>query len=94
MIKATLAETAKAYTAEMLGVLVEIATNARLSPGARVTAAEAVLNRGHGKPTQITEFTGKDGGPIETREMSHLEAARRVAFLLRMAIEAPNKEEG
>lgn len=32
-----------------------------------------------------TELTGKDGGPIETRELSDTEAARRVAFLLAKA---------
>jgi hypothetical protein len=29
-----------------------------------------------------TELTGKDGGPIETRELSDTEAARRIAFAL------------
>lgn len=33
------------------------------------------------------EHTGKDGGPIETREMSNLEFARRVAFALTQGIE-------
>jgi hypothetical protein len=28
------------------------------------------------------QASGKDGGPIETREMSDLEVARRLAFLL------------
>lgn len=32
-----------------------------------------------------TELTGKDGGPIETRELSETEAARRIAFTLAKA---------
>jgi hypothetical protein len=32
-----------------------------------------------------TELTGKDGGPIETRELSDTEAARRIAFTLARA---------
>ena len=31
------------------------------------------------------EHTGKDGGPIETRELSETEAARRIAFTLAKA---------
>ena len=33
-----------------------------------------------------TEHTGKDGGPIETKEVSDTEAARRVAYMLGQAI--------
>jgi hypothetical protein len=32
-----------------------------------------------------TELTGRDGGPIETRELSETEAARRIAFTLAKA---------
>lgn len=31
----------------------------------RIKAAEALLNRGFGKPTEFHEITGEDGGPIE-----------------------------
>ncbi len=31
------------------------------------------------------ELTGKDGGPIETKDVSDLETARRIAFLLAKA---------
>lgn len=33
-----------------------------------------------------TEVTGKDGGPIETKDTSDLEVARRVAFMLGRAV--------
>lgn len=38
-----------------------------------------------GKLTDKVEHTGKDGGPIETKELSETELARRVAFLLTSA---------
>jgi hypothetical protein len=34
------------------------------------------------RDVQKHEHTGEDGGPIETRELSDLEAARRIAFIL------------
>lgn len=35
-----------------------------------------------------SELTGKDGGPIQTEEVSDLEAAKRIAFLLSKATSA------
>lgn len=85
LIKGSLTETAKAYTLDMLGVLVGIALDETLPAGARTTAAGAVLDRGHGKATQAVEVSGPDGGPIEHREIGDVERARRVAFLLGLA---------
>jgi hypothetical protein len=34
----------------------------------------------------VNEITGKDGGPIETKDVSDLEVARQVAFLLGKAV--------
>lgn len=85
LIKASLAETAKAYTAEAIATLVEIMTNPFHPAAARATCANSLLDRAHGKATQAVEVTGKDGGPIETKDLSDLEVARRVAFLLHRA---------
>ena len=38
--------------------------------------------RNEWRDVQKHEHTGEDGGPIETREMTDLEVARRIAFLL------------
>lgn len=46
-------------------------------------AADKVLN----------EHTGKDGGPIQTEEISDTESARRVAFLFAKAINKPEAGE-
>lgn len=35
--------------------------------GARIMAAEKLLDRVYGKPRQSTEVTGPDGGPLQTR---------------------------
>lgn len=53
--------------------------------------------------TELHEHSGKDGGPIETKEVSDLEVARRIAFLLGQGLRAarpasvlsdPNSTEG
>ncbi len=38
------------------------------------------------------EHTGKDGGAIETRDVSNVEIARRIAFLLATGIEMPDAQ--
>jgi len=36
--------------------------------------------------TDVHELQGKDGGPIKTEEVSDLEKARRIAFLLNQGV--------
>ena len=48
-------DAARAYTAEMLSVLVNVAMDGGAAPAARVAAATAVLDRGHGKPVASIE---------------------------------------
>lgn len=55
---------ARAHTETALQVLVEIAT-AGESEAARVAAANAILDRGYGKPTQPIDGDG-EGGAIPT----------------------------
>lgn len=45
-------------------------------------AALEKLGRHLGMFREKVEMTGKDGGPIETKDVSMLEAARRIAFTL------------
>ena len=42
-------------------------------PMAQLAAANALLDRGYGRPHQSVEMTGKDGDPIEHEEVSALE---------------------
>ena len=53
-------ELARAHTGEAIETLVSIMTNPKSAPAARVSAANALLDRGFGKPAQ--HITG-DGGP-------------------------------
>lgn len=82
LIKASLAETCKAYTAEAVGTLVECMLCAGAPWAARTKASEAILERGHGKPVQANTHSGPDGGPIETKDVSDIDRARRIAFFL------------
>lgn len=77
-----LKELAQARTEEALNTLVEIMGDENAPHSARVTAACAVLDRGHGKPMQMTEITGKDGEELFKPIVSDNELARRIAFIL------------
>ena len=74
-------ELAREHTDTALSVLVQVA-QASESDAARVSAANAILDRGYGKPKQAMEHTGKDGGPIETADMSDRDMAKAIAFTL------------
>jgi Family of unknown function (DUF5681) len=52
-------ELAREYTAEAIQTLVSIMTNPKSTPAARVSAANALLDRGYGKPPQ--HITGESG---------------------------------
>jgi hypothetical protein len=54
-------EMAKEHGETALAVLVEIATNTGASEGARVSAANALLDRGYGKPAQTIDNKSSDG---------------------------------
>lgn len=78
---ATLSELAREHTSTALDVLVQVA-QASESDAARVSAANSILDRGYGKPTQPTEHTGKDGAPLD---LGGTELARLIAFELTRA---------
>jgi hypothetical protein len=71
---ATIAELARAHTDVALQALVKIATSGE-SESARVAAANAILDRGYGKPTQPVDHNGIN--PCATPE----ERAARLAAL-------------
>ena len=59
-VVAEVKELARAHTGEAIETLVSIMTNTKSAPAARVSAANALLDRGYGKPPQ--HITG-EGGP-------------------------------
>ena len=54
---ATLTEMARAYTEEMLGLLVAVARGEIEAGSGRIHAIEGVLDRGNGKPATTMEIT-------------------------------------
>lgn len=84
----TLAELAREYTSTALGTLVRVAQSSE-SDAAAVSAANAILDRGYGKPVQQTEVTGKDGKDL-IPDQTDLDLARALTFILTKASrEAP-----
>ena len=57
-------ELAREHTTQAIQTLVGIMANKEAPPAARVTAANALLDRGYGKPAQT--LGGDGGNPIET----------------------------
>ena len=53
---------AQKYTEDALNTLVTITNQSDAPPSARVAAANAILDRAHGKPTQA--ITGADGSEL------------------------------
>lgn len=59
---------------------------------ARVAAAQAILDRGWGKPAQSMELSGPEGGPIQTENLSDEAAARAMAHILIAADKSKGKK--
>src|SRR4051794_37242895 len=72
--KATLSDLAKQHTELALKTLVSVATKGE-SETARVAAANALLDRAYGKPSQSHEHSGPNGGPIPTVDLTNLSDA-------------------
>lgn len=68
--KATLSELARRHTDTALAVLVEVAKKGE-SETARVSAANAILDRAYGRPRQSLEHSGPSGGPIAV-DLTHV----------------------
>lgn len=63
--------------------------------GARIDAAEKLLDRVEGKPKQTTEVSGPDGGPVQTEVSDALLAddeARAAALELRRRVAVAREE--
>jgi len=75
---------ARTYTVDAINALWAVATGSA-SDAAKVSAAVAILDRGYGRPMQMLEHTGADGGPIATTTTTPREMARAVLSILRDA---------
>ena len=62
-VLADLVDLTRAHTVEAVQALIDIFSDGEAPPSARVAAANAVLDRGWGRPTQ--PLSGEDGGPLQ-----------------------------
>lgn len=77
---ATVIELARAHTADAIRTLSEIMLDKKAPESSRVAAANALIDRGYGRPLQ--SFVGELSTPVQIDDLSETEIARRVAFVL------------
>lgn len=73
--KRELRDMAKDHCADALQVLVDIAKSQTSSDAARVSAANAILDRGYGKPTQAVSL----GGEVTVKTLADFYAGQAAA---------------
>lgn len=73
--KRTLTQIARDHTEDAIRTLTSIMLNKDAPAAARATAANSVLDRGWGKPSQAHEHTGAGGGPIQSVDLTHMSEA-------------------
>lgn len=79
---ASIRDAARAFSDKALATLAKVMDDAEAAPAARVSAANSILDRAHGKPMQAFEHSGPDGGPVTHTAMTadeFEERARKVA---------------
>ena len=69
--KATLSDLARKHTSVALKALVDVAMKSE-SDSARVAAANALLDRAYGKPSQSHQHSGPGGGPMQFVDLTKL----------------------
>jgi|SRR6185436_14358754 hypothetical protein len=76
-----IAALARRYTPDVIRTLVDVCRNARENPSARVAAANALADRGWGKPRQEVDLGGGLGQALHLHlyAVQRLETARAVA---------------
>jgi hypothetical protein len=66
----TVVEASRAHTQECIDILVGIARDVMVEPKARITAAEAILNRAWGKPHESLDIRSEAVTTDDPRELS------------------------
>lgn len=86
----TIREAAAKHGPKALRHLVELMDSPDLR--IRLAASREILDRAYGRPVTPAELTGKDGEPLHldarARNMSNLERAQRLAFILASGVKA------
>jgi len=85
-VPADVIEAAKAHTQTAISTLADICTHGA-DEKARISAAEALLNRAWGKPTERHELTGANGGPVHTKTTADLTDEELAAEIAKFGIQ-------
>ena len=91
--KRDLADKAKEYADFALSVLVDVARNGEVE-AARVSASNAILDRGYGRPFQSVQLTGKDEGPVQVIDWSKMSTAALREVVSALSDESTGPDEG
>lgn len=91
--KRDIAERAKTHGDAALNALVSIMGDDEAPHSARVSAANAILDRGYGKPRQAVEVSGPAGGPV-TIAAERLSTGALRELLGAMGGETPDSDGG
>lgn len=75
---AEIREIAREYTAVAIKALADVVQNSE-SDAARVSAANAILDRAYGRPSQSVAISGADGGPVRHAHELTDEALAKIA---------------
>ena len=73
-----LAALARTYSEDAIAALVGIANDPKVNPSARISAANALLDRGHGKPPQAVAVKTDSNGDTFLRVWRYLTTGERV----------------
>ena len=73
-----LAALARMHTEDAIAVLVSIATDPKVNPSARISAANSLLDRGHGKPPQAVAVKTESNGDTFLRVWRYLTVGEMV----------------
>jgi hypothetical protein len=82
---------ARERTAEALAALVRVLRNPRSPAAAVVSAAQAILDRGYGKPITPTALVDPDGNAaplLSAEDRTVFDTARRIAYVLAQGMKA------
>ncbi len=78
-VTAEVKELARKHTKDALSTLVKILKDKDAAPAAKVAAANSILDRGYGKPAQISQIEGNADKPV-------------VHKIVREIVHAPNQD--
>lgn len=82
-VLAEVRELAREHTEAAIRGLARVLVEKKAPAMARIAAAEALLNRGWGKPAQAVEVSGPDGEPVKS-EISHAQSPEQLAAVIRI----------